>query len=143
MLFARAVAGVAVVGGGSTVRAGFDNSGQLVDIRIDWSSLERTTTTQATVGADEVASRLAILEGAGLVPRERDLRHVECGYYDPGTTTGRALDVVQPACVYEFQAGSGSIPASHGFVEWAAVPAGVRFIADALWPESGALPDAE
>ena len=48
VLFARAVAGVAVVGGGSTVRAGFDNSGQLVDIRIDWSSLERTTTTQAT-----------------------------------------------------------------------------------------------
>lgn len=129
----RTIDGVLVLGPGSRAVVRLDGEGRVLGVDVDWSEYLPTDSTQQTLSKAEMLARLAALEQVGALPRQRQLRHVECGLFDPGATAGGLL---QPGCVYHHVlVENGSVSGTFDI----AVPAGASFVADESWHESTLL----
>ena len=132
--FGRLVNGVAVIGYGSRAVVMLDNDGNLLGFDLDWSAYEPTNTSQATVSLTDINARLTSLGNTSLLPPDRRLRYVECGYYDAGSMFANSW--IQPACWFDFDLLREGRP----YALWkVVVPAGASFVSEASWPESVAL----
>jgi hypothetical protein len=154
IVFGRRLAGVPIVGGGSTVVLTFANNGALESLRYDWP-LYRASAVQPLVSVPQIVQRIntviaARKTAAAFPPNARQisakiqanapvgrpgtaLQMLECGYFDPGVAASAARSTVQPGCVYHVVRSDGD-GMRQGFA--GAVPAGVAFTRDAGWLES-------
>ncbi len=154
IVFGRTIAGVPIVGGGSTVVITFTNDGSLESFQYDWPKYE-VATHQPVVNVDEIRRRIKKVIGVRIgapvanlyseAPKTEEptyaieltkntvLRKLECGYYDPGINGGAATMVIQPGCVYHavFQGEDGTRAGFAG-----AVPGAAQIQPDAGWPEA-------
>jgi hypothetical protein len=131
--FGRLVNGIPVVGYGSKAIVMLDNDGNLLGFDVDWGVYEVTNRSQGTVSLTDMNARLSSL-GTSLLPADRRLEYVECGYYDAGSSSGNTW--IQPACRYEFQL----LRQGRSYARWKVmVPAGFTFISEPDWPESAVL----
>jgi hypothetical protein len=165
IVFGRAVGGVPIVGGGSTVVLTFANDGSLESFQYDWPKYEAAT-GRAVVSLEEILRRVQTVVGMRMgipianpsarAPKDEGpkyaieltkntvLRKLECGYYDPGFLARTPSAAVQPGCVYHAvsQAEDGT---RSGFA--GAVPGAAQIEPDAAWAEAGVLrgpsPNAE
>ncbi|MFY9939262.1 MAG: hypothetical protein WAK33_20440 [Silvibacterium sp.] len=156
IVFGRTIHGVPVVGNGSTVVLTFLNNGSLESFRYDWPKYQATA-SQNLVDSNEILSRIQTVIGVRthVIPNfavttparldashpvaltsETSLQKLECGYYDPGTRSGKSVAIVQPGCTYRvvWESANGMRQGYAG-----AVPAGGHFEADSTWMEAGIL----
>jgi hypothetical protein len=156
IMFGRTIHGVPVVGNGSKVVVTFTNDGSLESFRYDWPKYQATN-SQDVVDASEILGRVQKVIGVrtGVTPNfsvtkpertgsaypvalttDTSLQKLECGYYDPGTRSGKATATVQPGCVYHaVMETAGGIREGYA----GAVPAGTQFEADTTWLETRLL----
>ncbi len=154
VMFGRTIAGVPVVGNGSTVVVTFANDGSVESFHYDWPKYE-VTATQSLVNAGSLLERVqkvmgnrtglaqtftvhvpSVVEAASAVNLNTDtkLESLQCGYYDAGAAAGHAQ--VQPGCVYRavFTDATGMRQGYAG-----AVPGGLTFDTDTKWMETQIL----
>jgi hypothetical protein len=132
--FGRLVNGIPVVGNGSKAVVMLDNDGNLLGFDVDWSVYEVTNQSQGTVSLTDINARLSSLGNTSLLPPDRRLEYVECGYYDAGSSLGNTW--IQPACWFDFLL----LRQGRSYARWkVVVPAGSTFFSEPSWPESVVL----
>lgn len=156
IVFGRTIHGIPVVGNGSTVVLTFLNDGSLESFRYDWpkyqaaasqdlvDSTEILNRVQTVIGVrTHVTPNFAVTMSAPLdsthpvaLTSETSLQELECGYYDPGSRSGKSAATVQPGCTYRavWESANGMRQGYAG-----AVPAGAHFEADSTWMEANIL----
>ena len=130
VVFGRTINGVTVVGNGSMVVVTFANDGSVESFHYDWPKYEVDLgTPQSMAPASTLLTRVQ-----EVVKPDTKLQTLQCGYYDPGASSGYAQ--VQPGCLYH-AVYTDSTGAREGYS--GAVPGGLQFEADTKWPESRLL----
>jgi hypothetical protein len=152
IVFGRAIHGIPVVGGGSTVVLTFTNDGAVESFQYDWPSYQAAA-TRNVVDSSELLHRVQQVVGARtgvssnlplITPNTRTaspiavaqnttLQKMECGYYDPGAGVRDEHAPVQAGCVYHaMEQGQNGI--RRGFA--GAIPAAQQIEPDDAWTEA-------